>query len=234
MNANSIAYISIISCSFMGIYGCANVSRDEGTEGEAAAPVAAPQLQATRAPSRVHSFQGTVMRLDSDWFEVAPHWTQIDANVWSQDGKTLLRKTEYDNSKSKRISVIKSRVGGDHNCEPFLPGCVIEMTHRISDLQVGDVVSFVTGITREGDEWPYQLTIHRRFGGIIPPMYGDLAVGTPDAYHVRFQAEQDWEEKGVPIPKQHLNEDGFYWNNSGINPPYRLLPTAPPPRPVKP
>ena len=47
--------------------------------------------------------------------------------------------------------------------------------------------------------------------------------------HLRNQAYQDWEEKGIPIPRKYLDPDG---RAPWTNPPYP--PVAPQPREAKP
>jgi hypothetical protein len=89
------------------------------------------------------------------------------------------------------------------------------------------VVVVMFYISRDGEEWPDEITIRRRPGGKIPPFYGDPFVATsPElAFHLSYQAEQDWEEKGVPIPAKYLPNGRAWWTN----PPYP--PVAPLPRP---
>jgi hypothetical protein len=153
----------------------------------------------------------------------------VDSVEYELRTKNVIRRREYDNSKPKRISLTRTRPGGDFDCEPFLPVSVSEETHLGTDLLVGDVVSLSVGVTREGEEWAMQLTIERRPFGRIPPIHGDPHLGMPQAIHLRYQAWQDWEEKGTPIPKMLLDRDG---RAPWTNPPYP--PVAPMPREAKP
>jgi hypothetical protein len=217
--------------------GCENHTRvadapQADSAGDLAQPEAPPPAP-NRAMSRINCYCGTVSAVHQDWIELAVGWEQpsAESRVRGWDGDTIIRREPYDNSKPKRISVVRTRPGGDPNSEPFLPACIPEVTHLVTDLLVGDRVGISTGVTPEGHEWALQLTISRRPGGRIPPFYGDPNLGTVDAAHLGDQAFQDWEEKGIPIPAKYLPKDG---RNPWTNPPYP--PVAPMPRsaPAKP
>jgi hypothetical protein len=128
---------------------------------------------------------------------------------------------EKESEKPKRISATGTRPSGD----PKAPGRAD--TYRVCDVKVGDVVSLDTAITFDGEERLTRISILRRPKGKIPPEPGELF---PDrlGVHLQNQAYQDWEEKGVPIPKKYLSKGRAPWTN----PPYP--PVAPMPRAAKP
>jgi hypothetical protein len=163
-------------------------------------------------------YRGVVMAVGVDWLELGAGWTgsvEIDPT-----GRQIVRRNG-DDKKPKRISAVGTRPGGNPRGEGE------PETHRVSDLKVGDIVSIDTHAARDGEEWTTQIWIQRRPGGKIPPHFGDPLAGTIDATHLRDQAEQDWEEKGVPIPRRYLNPQG---RAPWTNPPYP--PVAPQPRPA--
>jgi hypothetical protein len=95
----------------------------------------------------------------------------------------------------------------------------------LTDLQVGDVVYVYTEFNRGGDEWTTEIVISRRPGGRIPPQ-SLTDWGSPSLAQEQNQAEQDWEERGIPIPQRFLSSGRAPWTN----PPYP--PVAPEPREV--
>lgn len=157
-------------------------------------------------------YKGVVTAVGLDWLELGAGW----------EGETG-RKRQQDHKKPKRISAAGTRPGGNPDGEGE------EMTHRVSDLKVGDVVRVQADISRGGEEWTGEISMERRPGGKIPPYYGDQFTEKfpfPHlAFHLRNQAEQDWEEKGVPIPVKYLGSSG---RAPWTNPPYP--PVAPEPR----
>lgn len=177
-------------------------------------------------PKGVHfvqgGYSGKVSAVGPDWVEIGPGWEGVRRN-----GKPLW--DENDSKKPKRISVAGTWVGGapaeltDREC------------HWLTDVKLGDIVQVMTAVSDEGKEWGKEwgkeIRIHRRPGGKIPlshPYPGDaLAVLRPRESE-QYQAEQDWEEKGIPIPRYYLNKDGRYPHT---NPPYP--PVAPMPREKK-
>jgi hypothetical protein len=101
--------------------------------------------------------------------------------------------------------------------------------YLLSDVRVGDVVR--TTYADDGDTAVcFEISIHGRPGGRVPPGYGLMARMPQHAHHARCNAYQDWEERGVPIPAWFLTEGRADF----LNPPYP--PPAPMPRipPAKP
>jgi hypothetical protein len=156
-------------------------------------------------------YWGVVSAVGPDWFELGKGW----------EGELWIRKPPQDHTKPKRISAAGTRAGGVPKGEGE------QRTHRVADLKVGDKVVVMIAVSRDGEEWPAEIMIRRRPGGKIPPQFGDVAlVLAPErAFHLSYQAEQDWEEKGVPIPAKYLPNGRAWWTN----PPYP--PVAPLPRP---
>jgi hypothetical protein len=164
-------------------------------------------------------YRGVVTATGPDWVELGPGWTG------TQDDR---KQEQADNKKPKRISAARTPAGGDPEGAEDVITAFQGNTHLVADLEVGDVVDVITHSAPDGEEWTAAIIIFRRPGGKIPPMPADAAgfrSGTPE----RNQAEQDWEEKGIPIPKKFLNPQG---RAPWTNPPYP--PVAPAPRPAPP
>jgi hypothetical protein len=182
-----------------------------------AGPCADPPELVQPKPKRVMHDRGYYRGVVTD---VGPDWLALGAG-W--EGETA-RKKQQDHKKPKRISAAGTRPGGNPDGEGE------QRTHLVTDLKVGDVVTVQADFSRGGEEWTSEIIIQRRPGGKIPPQWGDPFVKTDPhlAFHLQQQAEQDWEEKGVPIPKKYLDT----WGRAPwTNPPYP--PVAPMPREVK-
>lgn len=162
-------------------------------------------------------YRGVITALGSDWLEIGAGW-QGSVETDHKTNRSWVRENG-DTKKIKRISTAGTKPGGDRK------GVGDDFTYWLSDLNIGDTVS-IASCESNGDEWTTQFTIQRRPGGIIPPIRGEqLGLGAKPTYHLSYQAEQDWEEKGIPIPKAYLDKDG---RNIWTNPPYP--PAAPMPR----
>jgi hypothetical protein len=147
---------------------------------------------------------------------VGPHWVELKAG-WSGSENDAINWLGQNKS-AKRFSAIGTISGGNPK------GDGKDETYGLKDLKIGDVIRLRTGISRDkSDEWTTQILLRRRPGGKVPPLPGTVD-GVDGIWHKRMQAEQDWEEKGTPIPNQFLS-DG---RNTSTKPPYP--PTAPPPR----
>jgi len=220
MSRKSLAFVLVVValCSLL-IGGCEPPAPPEAPKptqaedafGEAALP---PRPMRKEGPGR--EYKGVVSAVGQDWFELAVGWRV------STRGPSL----PPDPAKPKRISAARTKLAGDSTGESWT------FTHLISDLQVGDRVHLDTcGDWDDESEFVYRLQIKRRPGGVIPPITGDFFPGTENALQLRDQAEQDWEERRVPIPRKYLDENG---QAPWTNPPYMPLPVAPPPRAVTP
>jgi hypothetical protein len=185
---------------------------------EVPAPVTDPPADVVPPKPRPHRqaedtgyLRGVVAVVGPDWFELAARW----------EGGGTRRVNLGDTTKSRRVSAAGTMLGGD----PAGDRNGVDR-HWVSDLKVGDVVAVGVHIGRDGSEWPVELFITRRPGGKIPPMH-ETNPG-PSTGHLGFQALQDWEEKGIPIPSEYRGPDGRVpWTN----PPYP--PVAPAPREAK-
>ena len=86
--------------------------------------------------------------------------------------------------------------------EPRPPGFGARTGYRLPDVKRGDIVNL--GYTRtDGVDTCMDIVIYRRPGGKMPPVPGEDPQA-PFHHHERMQAYQDWEEKGTPIPPEHL------------------------------
>ena len=158
------------------------------------------------------SFYGTITQIGPNWFELGAGWK----GRLELDGKP-----DEGNDKPRRIPTGATKPGGNPD------GIGNADTYLLGDLKVGDVVSVDTYLTSDREVLCAQIQILRRPGGTIPQgTYMGLR-NTNDTNQLEHQAEQDWEEKGVPIPTKYLDSDGRYpWTN----PPYPQV--APQPREV--
>jgi hypothetical protein len=112
-----------------------------------------------------------------------------------------------------------------YDCPDPANGGAYGCQYRASDVRVGDRVathySRVAGVDI-GVDICDDISILRRPGGRVPPMPGDKP-GHPLPFHEKMNMLQDFEEKGIPLPRR------FRYN--GTPPPEREL--APPPRAAK-
>lgn len=173
--------------------------------------VLARRPNAKRTPFDWRDYRGQVTAVGPGWVELGIGWQGE-----SRRGK------KHDPQKPVRLSTLGTKPGGNPDGEGE------KLTHLASDLRVGDTVNIDVNFDKDGDEWTTEIRILRCPGRKIPPMSGDPFIGTEDAFHLRDQAEQDWEEKGIPIPKRYLNSEG---RAPWTTPPYPLV--APMPREVK-
>ncbi|MBA4064457.1 MAG: hypothetical protein C0501_12235 [Isosphaera sp.] len=164
------------------------------------APKVLPQLNAGRF------YVGPVKALGRDWVDLGPGWEG------SQSDKRPVQKD--DTTTPLRLSA----------AGPIVAGELKIVSYRLIDLKVGDIVLIDSGICPKGELYCMAIDIVRRPGGKIPPVPGQAL-----ELHLRNQAQQDWEEKGIPIPARYLDHDG---RCRLTNPPYP--PVAPQPRPAKP
>ena len=199
----------------LALPACAPPTPEE--ESDATPPARRAGQSDAKAQPKFHSvgrYRGKVADTGSDWVELAAGWEcKLDKNA-KQDGS--------DNSKSRRIAVAEEALNS------FTGG-----SYRLKDLVIGDILEFDVSMNNNRQPVCQQIIIKRRPGGRIPPMpqepFPEL-----DGTHIRNQAEQDWEEKGIPIPKRFLDPDG---RAPWTNPPYPLpagwRPVAPMPREAK-
>lgn len=212
MSFNHLVVCALALCLSMTVIGCEAPAPASSAPHAHSIPADAPPTLIQPKPKRVRDdgglYRGQVITLGGDWFELGAGW----------EGRTTSGKP-LDHNKPKRITTLGTRAGGDGKGEGD------SLTHRLGDLRVGDVVSLETYIGPKGDEWTKVIDIQRRPGGRIPPLW-DYMWDMPDkSMQLQSQAEQDWEEKGIPIPAEYLNPEG---RAPWTNPPYP--PVAPQPR----
>ena len=157
---------------------------------------------------------GVVKDVGADWIELAAGWE--GAQLFDSEGHLLTKKP--DNSKPKRITAAGTTASGNPT------GDGKRFTYLLKDLKKGDKIQLIANIEKDRSEWCGEVRILRRPGGKIPPKPGDG--DSPLAWHLYKQAEQDWEEKGVPIPEKFLSDGRYPWTT----PPYP--PIAPIPRQI--
>jgi len=161
------------------------------------------------------SYGGTVTAVGKDWVELGIGWRGSQ----TIDSQGFDISPKYDTSKPKRIGTPGTIPGGAKD------GAGRRETYRLADLKLGDKVQIATGEDDQG-VWTQEIRILRRPGGKVPPNPGDEFATENEGSHMRMRAYQDWEEKGIPIPKNYLGADG----RCNTDPPYP--PVAPPPRPI--
>jgi hypothetical protein len=214
MRSSLVTYLAIIGAG-IATPGCGNLVLSPAADalGNPAADLIESAPKAPRdLRSGMQGYYGTVSAVGADWVELAPGWNAAGPDI-----------KPGDNTKVKHISAAGTKPGGDPEGPPFLID-----THLLTDLKVGDVVSVYVGVLRDGREWATELHIERRPGGKIPLMPPDR-FGGHTSLVAQNQAEQDWEEKGIPIPAKFLDPQG---RAPWTKPPYP--PVAPLPRPAKP
>lgn len=86
-----------------------------------------------------------------------------------------------------------------------VPGTAPYYAYRMSDLKDGDLVEVLYN-SRAGGDVAECLCIRRRPNGRVPPAPGDKATLLP--FHERMNAQQDFEEKGIPIPEKFRRMPG--------------------------
>lgn len=76
--------------------------------------------------------------------------------------------------------------------------------YRPVDVKVGDYVG-TTFDRLGGEEICSEIRIFRRPGGLVPPVPNDPGDRRGNKYHERQNAENDWLDKGIPIPDRFLD-----------------------------
>ncbi len=103
-------------------------------------------------------------------------------------------------------------------------------SYRLCDVAVGDKVDMwcleLNGVLR-----CETICIHRRPGGRVPPCPGERA-NHPSSWHEDMNAQQDFEEKGIPIPKKFDPKQGLGWLNGKPIPQWMIPPPAALPAPL--
>lgn len=204
----------LFCCISLAVFGFASASTDR------ASPVPdkkSKPKESARPVIRDYTKRSGVVK------QLGPGWLELDAG-WSAP-RTEGKPPDYDNSKPVRLSAVGTTPGGD------LGGVGRECTHRLADLRPKDYVSIEAGLTKEGQLYCLEITIIRRPGGTIPRWSGERFREHPAERHFQNQAEQDWEEKGIPIPKLYLDPQG---RAPWTNPPYPPVAPQPRPAPAKP
>jgi hypothetical protein len=99
-------------------------------------------------------------------------------------------------------------------------------SYRLCDLAVGDKVDIcclkLNGVLR-----CETICIHRRPGGRVPPCPGEEA-NHPRPWHEGCNAEQDFEEKGIPLPKKFDPKQGLGMLNGKPIPQWMIPPDVEP------
>lgn len=165
-------------------------------------------------PHRTY-YGGVITVIEKNSIDIGPGWTASETKGEPGVDPAATKKP-------KRFSAEGTLVGGDPDVAKDLG------SYRWTDLKVGDRVTIDTGLTRGGEELCMSIVITRRPGGKIPPAPNEAFPN--HGVHLMYQAEQDWEEKGIPIPAKYCDKNG---QAPWTNPPYPAN-LAPPPREVRP
>lgn len=72
-------------------------------------------------------------------------------------------------------------------------------TYRRDDAKVGDRIEY-TSMIIDGKEECISFSIRRRPGGLVPSSRFEIDEKIKNGHHKRMQVEQDYEERGTPIP----------------------------------
>jgi hypothetical protein len=198
MSRNFLAYCFAVAGSFVAAALCIYAPVEEPVP-DVVKPANPPRLN----PDRF--YVGTIATIGADWLTLSLGWK-------ASESKT---RPKLEDEGKKPLGL---KAGG-----AVAAGKPVGFGYRLTDLQVGDVVFIQSGLAPNGDVYCQEIWIQRRPKGKIPPVPGEPF--SESGTHLRYQAEQDWEEKGTPIPKSYLDPDGrAQWTN----PPYP--PVAPQPR----
>jgi len=133
------------------------------------------------------------------------HATQhIRGRVLAYSASGIVLKSENGIVQPMLIgTILRSAPHGDFNA-PF-------ENYTIADLKNGD--SVVIGyITLNRVDYAETLCIRRRPGGRVPIAPGEVPT-SQNQWHERCNAEQELEEKGIPLPEKFTRFNGFgKWN----------------------
>lgn len=148
-------------------------------------------------------------------------FTRESLTLTSPDGKvTVLRRADEPTRRFPADAVLAA--GAFHADE--LPG----NTYRLADVRVGDEVH-IRMCRERHDGLCYAISICRRPGGRVPPAPGEGPNPLPHPFHEMMNAEQDSEERGVPIPEKFLSRWQREQRAARIAPPPReAIPRIPP------
>jgi hypothetical protein len=153
---------------------------------------------------------------------IGPEWVELRAG-WMGTNPEQVAPRDKEPEQPKRLTVSGVLLGGDREALNK-HGC-----HGLPDIALADGLFIISGLTPEKEERCLYIFIERRPSGKVP-----MRVWEPfpeNGSHRRAQAEQDaeeaWDEKGIPIPQEHLDVLGrSLWSKT----PYP--PVSPMPRPA--
>ena len=103
-------------------------------------------------------------------------------------------------------------------------------SYRLSDVAVGDKIH-ISCLKLNGVLRCETICIDRRPGGRVPPCPGEEA-NHPRPWHEGCNAEQDFEEKGIPLPKKFDPKQGLGWLNGKPIPQWMIPPPTALPAPL--
>jgi hypothetical protein len=171
-------------------------------------PIQQPAQQPVVAPNAMirpqHSNVGTVTQIGPDSITISFHATvETEVNL-DPDGRAVsFTDRLIPAAPPETFKFAQSLIDGK-------PGkCFGEsFSYRITDVQVGDHV-MIGRSSLNGVDYCHMICIYRRPGGKIPPAPDDKKgkyVHRKYQWHEYYQARQDFEEKGIPIPDKFLPE----------------------------
>jgi len=137
-------------------------------------------------------FYGRVVALTPQTVTVKPEGNLTATLTWrSLDGTEHKKVYVQDNTKPPREFTFSEMLKPGPN---GVGGAAYG--HRVSDVQVGDVVHISCTRTR-GVDYCRAIEIYRRPGGQVPPAVGETDVSPEHRWSVRMNAEQAREELGL-------------------------------------
>ena len=150
----------------------------------------------TGNPVTVYDIDLNTMRATEVMSGVRLRWTREEIAVTTALGQvTTLRRADRP---PRKFRASKTLASGGYG------GFADSGMYRLADVRVGDEVDLE--IQRVDGVWECTgVCIRRRPGGRVPPGREATSIQFPAvAWHERMNAEQDWEEKGIPLPDKFI------------------------------
>jgi hypothetical protein len=156
-------------------------------------PVQNPPVKAQIGETEV-ALGGFVTAIGEDSITIRPGESKETAIRFDAAGRVAAEVTTVIPARPPiKIALSKTLMDGE-------AGMPAPHSYGIKDVKVGDRV--VIDLSRKhGVTTCVAICIQRRSGGRVPPAPGERP-GNPTPWHERCNAEQDFEEKGIPLPEK--------------------------------